>query len=274
VEYEQEPISEESYTQSNEHICAGCNQIVQDSTAIEALKKIWHIDHFKCTQCKKSLPNSFHAISDQPYCDNCYFDKFKCGKCNRRIEDLYVPLNNSVYHSDCLANKCKICNKNISGSSVKILDEYYHPNCFTCSSCFKVLSTEYYEKDNRPICGDCAYSGEEIGATSSAKSCTRCSLPLSGKYVEALGNRYHPECLVCSSCSTQLGMQFLELNGKPICQNCMHKCYTCGKSITGKYVEAFDQKYHQGCFTCHKCKIGLQDDYFDVNGKPTCESCA
>lgn len=50
----------------------------------------------------------------------------------------------------------------------------WHPDCFTCANCNKVLSGEFNPRDEKLYCTDCF--GELF-----AKKCVKCTKPLTGE---------------------------------------------------------------------------------------------
>ena len=53
--------------------------------------------------------------------------------------------------------KCARCGRPILTSTLKALDQVYHPECFTCSMCPKSLEgVEFFVTDEKkPMCKDC-----------------------------------------------------------------------------------------------------------------------
>jgi hypothetical protein len=77
-------------------------------------------------------------------------------------------------------------------------DGKYHPKCFTCTVCDKVLSggqTKFVAKDNGIFCSDCYQQAH-------APRCDCCSKPIVEKsFIKMGGKNYHEVCLACSVCS-------------------------------------------------------------------------
>ena len=60
---------------------------------------------------------------------------------------------------------------------------------------------------------------------------------MQGKYIEALGKKWHPDCFKCNTCEVPLSPNnFFEKAGKPYCEKDYHKmfsppCAGCGHPI-------------------------------------------
>lgn len=50
--------------------------------------------------------------------------------------------------------------------------------------------------------------------------CDRCSKPIVGRMVNALGKNYHATCWTCASCNSELGDNFVKLYNQPFCLRC------------------------------------------------------
>ena len=84
---------------------------------------------------------------------------FRCSICGSRLEG-YLMKNDSLCCVDCLQTKmmnekCAKCGDLIHGKKTKVKNRYYHPHCFTCDNCQKVIESNYFEKDDKHICLEC-----------------------------------------------------------------------------------------------------------------------
>lgn len=55
---------------------------------VTALGKVWHPEHFVCTECETELGNrNFFEKDGRPYCESDYFTLFSphCAHCNKPI---------------------------------------------------------------------------------------------------------------------------------------------------------------------------------------------
>lgn len=118
-------------------------------------------------------------------------------------------------------------------------------------------------------------------------SCRGCNQPITGKSISSadgrLTGRYHKECFVCKTCQEPFRTaDFYVHNDLPYCGQHYHAlngtlCGTCGNGIEGQYLETTitategPEKFHPDCFTCCTCRILLNADYYELNGKIYCE---
>ncbi|GAN01207.1 paxillin-like [Mucor ambiguus] len=112
--------------------CRACHKTVEKN-AVSAmdgkLKGKWHLECFGCHTCRRPFPdNTFYVFDDAPYCKRHYHE-----------------LNNSL---------CKRCSDPIEGYCAYTSPENwrFHPNCFTCETCYTRLDNEYYVTNGRIYC--------------------------------------------------------------------------------------------------------------------------
>jgi uncharacterized CHY-type Zn-finger protein len=49
-------------------------------------------------------------------------------------------------------------------------------------------------------------------------------------------------------------------------------CKKCNHGIEGQYLETDrKEKFHSHCFSCTHCRVKLDMDYYEVDGRPYCE---
>ncbi|CAD5124960.1 unnamed protein product [Dimorphilus gyrociliatus] len=59
--------------------CSACDEIIFEEECIEAEGKSWHLRHFACSACGKSLGGEEYATKDEEqFCSACYSEKFTC----------------------------------------------------------------------------------------------------------------------------------------------------------------------------------------------------
>jgi paxillin len=156
--------------------CGRCNEVIKGQY-ISALGQAWHPDHFVCTECGKPFEgNQFHKHDNKPYCEYHFNQKFAetCAKCGQRIEGQVFEALDRKYHLDCFTcsvndhkigegvnfhvyddkvycpqhfeelflQRCAGCNTIIKGQYVKVLDQHFHPQCWKCSDCGTVISSD------------------------------------------------------------------------------------------------------------------------------------
>ncbi|XP_069802387.1 LIM domain kinase 1 isoform X1 [Dendropsophus ebraccatus] len=95
---------------------------------------------------------------------------------------------------------CASCGQSIyDGRYLQALDSDWHTDCFRCSDCGVSLSHRYYEKDGRLFCKKHYWA--RFGGM-----CQGCSEHITKGLVMVAGeHKYHPECFVCSRCSSFIG---------------------------------------------------------------------
>jgi len=159
--------------------CGRCDKQILDPVVASVFNQTFHVDCFTCTSCDKTLHTGveFYVIGDnQPTCNDCYKMKLKrCKKCGKFIE---------------------------AGRIIKALGFEYHPECFCCKNCGKMLDGEQFtsnreqDPDNpEPFCIPCY--GELY-----AEKCYRCVLPIVGaekgmNRITVENTHYHEQCFEC-----------------------------------------------------------------------------
>jgi len=124
-----------------------------------------------------------------------------------------------------------------------------------------------------------------------SKKCSKCTEPLSGTAIEALGTTWHQKCFVCFACDNPFqDNKFINVDNKPYCQPCGKKafkaktqpkdstanppCAKCGELCENDTIEAINQSWHVKCFVCSMCSKSFGGKKFiNVDSKPYCEQC-
>ncbi|XP_031732668.1 LIM/homeobox protein Lhx2 isoform X1 [Anarrhichthys ocellatus] len=114
-------------------LCAGCGRKIADRYYLLAVDKQWHMRCLKCCECKLNLESELTCFSKDGsiYCKEDYYRRFSVQRCAR-------------------------CHLGISASEMvmRARDLVYHLNCFTCTSCSKMLTTgdHFGMKDSLVYC--------------------------------------------------------------------------------------------------------------------------
>ena len=78
---------------------------------------------------------------------------------------------------------------------------------------------DFYEIEGKPYCGK--HYHERKGML-----CITCSQPISGRCINALGKRFHPDHFICTHCLKQLTQNaFKAVDAKPYCVTCHAKLF-------------------------------------------------
>ncbi|KAL3078212.1 hypothetical protein niasHS_012099 [Heterodera schachtii] len=229
--------------------CASCNQAVIGPVVI-ALGKMWHPEHFCCAHCGDSIENrNFFERQGKSYCESDYHDLFspRCSYCNGPIKERCVTAlggknfhvehfvcaecgktfgdggfhekSNLAYCRDCFyrtyAPKCQSCKQPITHKFIMALNTHWHPECFCCQECGQPFHcVSLFDHSGRLLCEMCLHT--RVGSI-----CARCRLPISGRCVSAMSQKFHPEHFTCSYCTGQLDKHtFKESAGRPFCLRC------------------------------------------------------
>ncbi|XP_054157946.1 LIM/homeobox protein Lhx2-like [Oppia nitens] len=113
--------------------CAGCGTAILDRYYLSAVDRQWHIHCLKCSQCKIALDSELTCFSREGhiYCKEDYYRIFAMKRCSRCGQGIYA-----------------------SELVMKVRDNIYHMQCFTCAWCNTTLAQgDYFGlKDNLVYC--------------------------------------------------------------------------------------------------------------------------
>jgi len=229
-------------------VCAQCGGSILGEI-IQAMGKTYHPEHFCCSSCREPLgTRNFYEQSGSIFCEPCFQDK--------------------------VCPKCSHCSKPIVDRCVTALGKKWHVDHFICTTCLKPFpGGNFFERDGRPYCEQDFYG-------LFAPKCGKCSEPIKGDCINALGSSWHPDHFVCFTCDKSfVGGSFFEHSGKPYCEIHFHQqsgslCSGCGKPVTGRCVSALGKKWHPEHFVCAFCMNALAGGSFsEQNGKAYCKEC-
>jgi hypothetical protein len=194
--YEQDgvPNCERCYQELFCSRCAHCDEPITGK-CITALNRKWHSDHFICGQCLGPFPGgTFFEKEGRPYCENCFHNAFSA--------------------------RCAGCNQSIKGECINALGHQWHPEHFVCQYCQKSFGTgSFYEYGGKPYCE--THYHQQTGSL-----CAGCGKAVTGRMINALDKKWHPEHFVCSFCMHPLaGGAFTENGGKAYCKECHGKLF-------------------------------------------------
>ncbi|XP_036402059.1 transforming growth factor beta-1-induced transcript 1 protein-like isoform X2 [Megalops cyprinoides] len=244
----QSDLSRQGVPTSSKGNCSACQKPVVGQV-VTALGRVWHPEHFVCTECESELGNqNFFEKDGRPYCESDYFS-------------LYSP-------------HCAHCNKPILNKMVTALDKNWHPECFCCVKCGRAFGEEgFHDREGQQYCQQCFLS-------LFASRCQGCSQPILENYISALNSLWHPQCFVCRECYTPfVNGSFFEHEGQPLCEAHYHQsrgsvCQACQQPILGRCVTAMGAKFHPHHLVCHFCLKPLSKGCFkEQENKPYCHTC-
>uniref|UniRef100_A0A3B3DZD9 Transforming growth factor beta-1-induced transcript 1 protein n=1 Tax=Oryzias melastigma TaxID=30732 RepID=A0A3B3DZD9_ORYME len=244
----QSDLSRQGVQTSSKGNCSACQKPVVGQV-VTALGKVWHPEHFVCTECETELGSrNFFEKDGRPYCESDYFT-------------LFSP-------------HCAHCSKPILNKMVTALDKNWHPECFCCVKCSRTFGDEgFHDREGQQYCQQCFL-------TLFASRCQGCSQPILENYISALNSLWHPQCFVCRECySPFVNGSFFEHEGKPLCEAHYHQsrgsmCHACQQPILGRCVTAMGAKFHPHHLVCHFCLKPLSKGCFkEQENKPYCHPC-
>jgi paxillin len=144
-------------------------------------------DHFACTACGCSFPEmSYFERDGKPYCDSDYAKLF--------------------------CEICPACGEYVTDAATSALGKTWHPEHLKCKECGELLSSVAFEGHD-----GCVYC-EKHYSSRFAAACGGCGKLIVGGYLEALDQKWHEECFVCTKCGTSDLSTFATHDGKPYCQ--------------------------------------------------------
>lgn len=187
------------------------------------------------------VPNDYLDILTDSKEDQELLSKALSSMSVNEIDSNPVPLSSSGDENQQKDQQriCSSCKKSIEAESSLIAKgKAYHPNCFTCTVCNTSLTgVGFLEKDGNVYCEKDYYA--KFNPT-----CKQCGEVIIGGYITALGNNYHLDHFLCSSCQQPLvGAQYRKKDQQAYCEDCYRtqfgsKCYRCGEYIDGKVFMA------------------------------------
>ncbi|EGG20761.1 paxillin [Cavenderia fasciculata] len=234
--------------------CAGCRKPILGET-IQAMGKMFHPEHFSCSNCHNPIgTKNFYEQEGVPHCEKCYQELFcaRCAHCDDPITDRCITALGRRFHvhhfvcTQCLkpfeggnfferdgrpycetdfyatfAARCGGCNQPIRGECINALGTQWHPEHFVCQYCQKSFASgTFFEFGGKPYC-DIHYHLQ------AGSVCAGCGKAISGRCVDALDKKYHPEHFVCAFCMNPLaGGSYTANNGKPYCKGCHTKLFS------------------------------------------------
>ncbi|KAH3764384.1 hypothetical protein Pelo_3760 [Pelomyxa schiedti] len=109
--------------------------------------------------------------------------------------------------------------------------------------------------------------------------CSMCHGVIDGRVVDAIQQKWHPQCFICDFCRAPIVSQYSTKYGRPYCVPCERRlygnyCEACHQPIAGQQISAIGRFYHPNHLVCFVCKVPVQNGFVEHNGKPFCSTCA
>nr|XP_012597037.1 actin-binding LIM protein 3 isoform X5 [Microcebus murinus] len=196
-----------------------------------------------------------------------------------------IPYQQNPYNPRSSPNviQCYRCGDTCKGEVVRVHNNHFHIQCFTCQVCGCGLAQSgFFFKNQEYIC---TQDYQQLYGT----RCDSCRDFITGEVISALGRTYHPKCFVCSLCRKPFPIgDKVTFSGKEcVCQTCSQSmasskpikirgpshCAGCKEEIKhGQSLLALDKQWHVSCFKCQTCSVILTGEYISKDGVPYCES--
>eukprot|EP00906_Rhabdomonas_costata_P034167 RCo048080 len=197
-----EAIKEQSFTTVNGRpchsdckpgeLCAGCGRTIRSGVIMTALHKKWHPECFRCCICGDSIQDStFTTQGGKPCHPSCkpgeacarcgekmrgeitnalgkkwHPECFRCSLCGKAIADAsFSTVEGRPCHSRCKPGEpCAGCGQKLAGGVVTTaLGQKWHPECFLCGICGKVIRDANFS----------THDGEQCHTSCKPRSCGR-----------------------------------------------------------------------------------------------------
>ncbi|KAI4191443.1 MAG: hypothetical protein L6R41_000094 [Letrouitia leprolyta] len=118
-------------TTVNKGKCRGCGELIKGKSVSSADGRLtgrYHRNCFVCKTCREPFQTAdFYVLDNHPFCARHYHQ-----------------LNGSL---------CKHCDKGIEGQYLETESKQkFHPYCFTCQDCHKILRDDYFEMNGKTFC--------------------------------------------------------------------------------------------------------------------------
>jgi hypothetical protein len=178
---------------------------------------------------------------------------------------------------------CATCKEPITGTYVEALGKKWHKEHFVCTVCSEAFGSDgFVEHDGHPYCSVCYH--EEF-----SHRCGGCGEPITGRFIEALGQKWHVGHFTCTVCGKNLaGLKHTEHLGKAFCTTCYReqfipRCQICLQPVSRQYIDNYwGEQYCQrhtdelpACYSCNRpiCEHLTGEGVRLGDGRTVCELC-
>ena len=121
---------------ANKGNCRGCGELIKGKSVSSADGRLtgrYHKQCFVCKTCQAPFQTAdFYVMQNHPYCARHYHElnKSLCKSCDRGIEGQYLQTDQRLK---------------------------FHPHCFSCQECHRILRDDYFEWNGRTLCEQHAF---------------------------------------------------------------------------------------------------------------------
>ncbi|XP_075676157.1 four and a half LIM domains protein 2-like isoform X2 [Dermatophagoides pteronyssinus] len=265
-------IRKNSQTNVSNHILNGdCNQtLIMSNEYIKDSKQKWHMEHFNCIYCQRSLTTARYALTESND-NNDNDDNNNCNNNNGK------PMCIECYEQRH-SNVCEECQKPI-GVNTKDLsfnDRHWHEKCFVCSQCkFDLFDKPFGSRSDQIFCANC------YDNTFAPRCCYCAEIFEPGqRKLDFRDKLYHDSCFCCKKCQIPIGTKtFLQKNNNIYCSECYKnvfatRCIKCCEIIINDGIQYRDEPWHASCFRCVECQKELSNIPFTSHDdRPYCRQC-
>ena len=175
--------------------CKQCSQAILDGKTVQYNGKIFHSNCFRYARCNDVINDEQFSIQNSKICClQCYKNSFAscCVQCSEIILD---------------------------GKSIIYNEKKYHPDCFRCQQCKKIIDESKFHVENGKPCCIQRYVRDF------APRCEQCLKTIDvGRSIISDQKTYHPDCFRCGQCDKILTDRKFDVeNGKPCCRQCQNR---------------------------------------------------
>lgn len=128
---------------ANKGNCRGCGELIKGKSVSSADGRLtgrYHKACFVCKTCQAPFQTAdFYVMHNHPYCARHYHElnHSLCTKCDRGIEGQYLETDSQLR---------------------------FHPHCFSCQECHRILRDDYFEWNGRTLCEQHAFGAAQRAA--------------------------------------------------------------------------------------------------------------
>ncbi|NWR38615.1 FBLI1 protein, partial [Tachuris rubrigastra] len=193
---------------------------------------------------------------------------------------------NGYLERDSSRDICAFCHKALGPRepTVEAMRKQYHPGCFTCRTCQRLLAGQrYFQRDGQPMCDTCYQATLE--------KCAKCQGLITERIVRALGKGFHPGCFSCAGCGRAIGAESFAVDERgdvycvpdfyrkyaAVCSACKRPIVPSDDKDTYK-IECLGRSFHESCYRCEGCGMPLSPELtengcYPLDSHLLCKSC-